>query len=167
MKRLSRKAPNPLAWRANSVALRVGDVAVRAFLHRIGVALSVDVAILLMNAASVGTSMNAHLRQFAAERAAAKRGLALMRADATRLQRKLVEYEAEVADWQARAEVALRAGNVPLARQALARKLQVQRVARQYADQHTAQQQSIEQVHAAVMQLEAGIRNVRLACRKA
>lgn len=139
-------------------ARQIGDVAVRASLHRLGVAASMDVMILLMEATSSGAVANMHLRYRTAELSAAKRGLALMRADAARLQRKLVEREAEVAQWQARAEVALRAGDVSLARQALARKLHVRRIAEQYADQQTAQQQSIEQVHAAILQLEAGIR---------
>ena len=73
-------------------ARQIGDVAVRALLHRIGVAVSVDVMILLMDAASPGAVGNAQLR-LTTELSAAKRGLALMRADATLLQRKLAQYQ--------------------------------------------------------------------------
>lgn len=143
------------------VARQIGDVAVRALLHRIGVAVSVDVAILLMDAATPGASGNAQLRYLTTELTAAKRGLALMRADATRLQHRVTHYQTEAAQWQARAERALRAGDALLARQALARKLHWQRIAGQYTDAQTTQQRSLEQVQTAVAQLEARLRAVQ------
>jgi len=139
----------------------IGDVAVRALLHRISMAVSVNVIILFAEATQPVETVNAHLRHLTAELAAAKRGLALMLADATLLQRQLAQRQAKVADWQARAEFALRAGDASLARQALARKLHVQRIAEQYADAYTAQQHSLAQVYAAVGHLEDRIRKVR------
>ncbi len=145
------------------VARQIGDVAVRAVLHRIGVAISLDVAILLMEAASPGTAGNVHLRQLTAELAAAKRGLVMMRADATRLQLRLAQCQTEATTWQSRAERALEVGDEALARQALARKLHVQRLAGQYAEQQTAQQRALDQVQAAVTQWEARLRAVQTA----
>ncbi len=142
---------------------QMGDVAVRALLRRIGVAVSVDVTLLLMEAASPLAAVNAHLRRLTAELAAAQRGLAIMLVDAALLRRRQVEYQTEAAHWHARAERALQAGDASLARQALARRLHRQRVAREYADAQTAQQRSLDQVQAAVAQLEARIRDVQAA----
>ncbi len=142
---------------------QMGDVAVRALLHRIGVAVSVDVTFSLRKAASPGVVVNAHLRRLTAELAAAKRGLATMLVDAALLKRRQVEYQIEAAHWHARAERALEAGEASLARQALARRLHQQRIAREYADALTVQQRSLDQVQAAVAQLEARIRDVQAA----
>jgi phage shock protein A len=139
----------------------IGDVAVRALLHRIGAAVSVDVAILLMEADRSGAMGNAQLRQFTADLATIKRALAVMLVDATRLQLRTGQYQAEAAHWQARAERALQAGDAPLARQALVRRLHWQHVAKEYADQQTTQQRALDQVQAAVAHLEARIRAVQ------
>ncbi len=141
---------------------QIGGVAVRAMLHRIGGAVSVDVTILLLDAASSGAAGNTHLHHLAADLATAKRGLAVMQADAALLQRRVMQYQTEAETWQARAERALRAGDAPLARQALARKLQLHRVAAQYTDAQTAQQRSLDQVQAVVEQLEARLRAERV-----
>lgn len=141
----------------------IGDVAVRALLHRVGMAVRVDVTILLAEAAHPVETVDAHLRHLTAELVAAKRGLAVMLADAALLQRREVQGQTEAAHWHARAERALQAGDAALARQALARKLQWQRVVAQYADAQTAQQRSLAQVHAAVARLEARGGDVRSA----
>ncbi len=85
-----------------------------------------------------------------------------MSADAALLQRRVVQYQAEAATWQARAERALRAGDAPLARASAARGVQWQRIAGQYADAHTAQQQSLEQVQGANAHLEARLDAVQV-----
>lgn len=139
-------------------ARQIGDVAVGAVLHRLGVALSVDVAIVLIEAASAGAAGNTQQRQLAA----AKRGLAVMQADAMRLQRRVAQYEAQVAQWQTRSERALLVGDEALARQALARKRQLQHIVEQYADTQTAQQRSLTQVQAVVAQMDARIRTVQV-----
>lgn len=140
---------------------QISNVAVRALLHRITAIVSVDVSILLAGAAQPGETVRAQQRLGSAELAAAKRGLALMQADAALLQRRLASYQSEAAKWQARAEAALRAGDALLARQALARKGQVQRVAGQYADEYAAQQRSLVPIRAAVEQLEAHVGQAR------
>jgi len=144
------------------VARQIGDVAMHALLHRIGVAVSVDVALLILEAADQVPSGNAHVHQLTTKLTAAKRGLAIMQADATRLQRRVAQYDVEVAQWQARAEVALQVGDAPLARQALARKLELLRVTAQYAEAQTAQQRSLEQVQAVVAHVEAQLRAVQV-----
>lgn len=135
-------------------AQQIGDVAVRALLHRCGVALSVDVALLLIEAADSVAAGNAPQRQLAADLAAAQRGLTVMQADAALLQRRVAQSQADAAQWQARALRALQAGNEPLARQALARKLHVQRIAEQYEKAQGAHQQSLDQVQSVIQHLE-------------
>ncbi len=78
------------------------------------------------------------------------------------LQRRAAQYETEVTQWQTRAEQALLIGDETYARQALARKLQVQHVAGHYADAQIAQQRSLDQVQAAVAHMDARIRTVQV-----
>lgn len=129
-------------------ARQIGNMAVRAFLHRLGGTSNVDVAIVLLAAASAGAAGNTLPRQFTA----AQRGLAVLQVDAMRLERRGTQTQAEAAKWQARAELALRAGNASLARQALARKRHVQRIVDQYADEQTAQHRALDHVRAVVEQ---------------
>lgn len=144
-------------------ARQIGNVAVRAFLHRIGVAVSVDVTILLMDATNPIALGNACVHHLTAERAAGKRGLVQMQADAALLQRRVAQYHAEAARWQARAEFALQVGDASLARQALARKLELLRVTAQYAEAQTTQQRALDQMQAAVAHVGAQLRAVQIS----
>ena len=84
-----------------------------------------------------------------------------MLADAIRLQRTVVQYQTEAAHWHARAERALRAGDASLARHALARKRQLQRLASDYAHQSDEQHRAVAHLRAAVAQVEAQIGEAR------
>jgi phage shock protein A len=68
-----------------------------------------------------------------------------------------VQHQAEADQWQSRAEAALRAGEEDLARQAVARKLQSQQVADSYRQQYEAQDQQVEELQNALVQLESRI----------
>jgi phage shock protein A len=78
-------------------------------------------------------------------------------ADETKLHNKMVQFQAESDQWQSKAEAALRAKDEELARQALARKLQSQKLADSYKQQYEAQDTQVEELQAALVKLEARI----------
>lgn len=87
----------------------------------------------------------------------AKTRVASAMADETKLHNKMVQHQAESDQWQAKAEAALRAGEEDLARQALARKLQAQKLADSYKQQYESQDQQVEELQDALVKLEARI----------
>ncbi len=68
----------------------------RAFLHRLGGSLIVNVTLLLVAAAHGSVVGHANVHHFATDLAAAERGLGQMSADAALLQRRLAQAQAEV-----------------------------------------------------------------------
>ena len=91
----------------------------------------------------------------------AKTSVAAAMADATKLNTKEAQYTAETEQWAKKAEAALRAGDESLAKAALARKVQAGKLAQQYKDQSDAQDQQVEQLQQALVQLESRISEVR------
>jgi phage shock protein A len=68
---------------------------------------------------------------------------------------------AETEQWSNKAEAALRAGNEELAKAALARKVQAQKLAQQYKEQSDAQDEQVEALQQALVQLETRISETR------
>ena len=102
-----------------------------------------------------------YLRQLNNELYEAKTSVAAAMADATKLNTKEAQYTAETEQWAKKAEAALRAGDESLAKAALARKVQAGKLAQQYKDQSDAQDQQVEQLQQALVQLESRISEVR------
>ena len=102
-----------------------------------------------------------YLRQLNNELYEAKTSVAAAMADATKLNTKEAQYTAETEQWAKKAEAALRAGDESLAKAALARKVQAGKLAQQYKDQSDAQDQQVEQLQQALVQLESRIAEVR------
>ncbi|PMP80644.1 MAG: phage shock protein A [Chloroflexus aggregans] len=103
---------------------------------------------------------NEYLRQLTNELYEARTGVAQAMADETRLeQRRIAEAEAE--QWQIKAERALRAGDENLAKAALARKVQAQKLAEQYRAQEKAQEEQVEALQQALIDLETRIAEVK------
>src|SRR3712207_65947 len=87
--------------------------------------------------------VNEYLRQLTENLNEAKISVAAAMADETKLHTKMVENQAQADQWQSKAQAALRAGDEELARQALARKLQAQKLADSYrSEEHTSELQS-------------------------
>jgi phage shock protein A len=102
-----------------------------------------------------------YLRQLNNELYEAKTSVAAAMADATKLNTKEAQYLAETEQWSNKAEAALRAGNEELAKAALGRKVHAQKLAQQYTEQSNAQDQQVEQLQQALVQLETRIAEVR------
>lgn len=100
---------------------------------------------------------NEYLRQLSDEYYEAKTSVAAAMADETKLQQKMVQYQAETDQWQSKAEAALRAGDEALTKAALARKVQAQKLAEQYKSQYDAQSEQVDQLQDALAQLETRI----------
>jgi phage shock protein A len=98
-----------------------------------------------------------YLRQLNNELYEAKTSVAAAMADAMKLNAKEAQYEAEVEQWASKAEAALRANNEELAKAALARKVEAAKLAQQYKEQSDLQDQQVEQLQQALIQLETRI----------
>jgi len=102
-----------------------------------------------------------YLRQLNNELYEAKTNVASAMADATKLNTKETQYSVETEQWATKAEAALRAGDEQLAKAALARKVQAGKLATQYKEQSDAQDQQVEALQQALVQLETRISETR------
>jgi phage shock protein A len=125
-----------------------------SFLGRIKDILSANINDLLDNAEDPEKMANEYLRQLNDQYYAAKTEVASAMADETRLQQRKIQYEAEVEKWQGKAEQALRVGKEDLAKAALQRKNQADRVRAQYEEQYTAQAEQVDLLQEALANLE-------------
>lgn len=104
---------------------------------------------------------NEYLRQLTNELYEARTGVAAAMADETKLEQRRVASQAEADQWQAKAEAALRAGDEALAKAALARKVQAQKLADQYREQEVAQEEQVSALQDALVNLETRIAEVK------
>jgi phage shock protein A len=102
-----------------------------------------------------------YLRQLNNELYEAKTNVASAMADATKLNTKETQYSVETEQWANKAEAALRAGDEELAKAALARKVQAGKLSVQYKEQSDAQDQQVEALQQALVQLETRISETR------
>lgn len=101
--------------------------------------------------------VNEYIRQLSENLYETKTRVAASMADETKLHNKMVQFQAEADQWQSKAEAAMRAGDEELARMALSRKLQSQKLADQYKQQYETQDQQVEELQNALVKLEARI----------
>ena len=123
--------------------------------------LSANINAMLDSAEDPEKMAEEYLRQLNNELYEAKTNVAAAMADATKLNTKEAQYTAETEQWANKAEAALRAGNEELAKAALARKVQAQKLAQQYTEQSDAQEQQVEALQQALVQLETRIAETR------
>jgi phage shock protein A len=100
---------------------------------------------------------NEYLRQLNEQYYEAKTSIASAMASEKRIQQKLSEAQAEVDKWQEKAETALRAGDEELARSALKRKSNAQKIANQYEAQHKAQSEQVDKLQDTLADIETRI----------
>lgn len=102
----------------------------------------------------------------------AKKQVAVSIADEKRLEKQLAQETANAQDWERKAMLALRAGNEPLAKEALARKREHDDLAATYKDQWEKQASAVEQLKKALRLLNDKIeeakrkKNVLIARKK-
>lgn len=123
--------------------------------------LSANVNAMLDNAEDPERMADEYLRQLNNELYEAKTNVASAMADATRLNAREAQYQAEADSWNNKAEAALRAGDEELAKAALSRKVQSAKLATEYKTQSDAQDQQVEQLQQALIQLETRISETR------
>jgi phage shock protein A len=132
-----------------------------SFFNRVRDLLSANLNSMLDRAEDPEKMVNEYLRQLQENLYEAKTNVAASMADETKLHSKMVQYQAEADQWQSKAEAALQAGQEELARQALSRKLQSQKLADSYKQQYEAQDQQVEELQDALIKLESRIAEAR------
>jgi phage shock protein A len=128
-----------------------------SILERVKDLISANINDVLEKAEDPQKMADEYLRQLSEQYYEARAELATAMADETRLEQKLVEQQGEVEKWQGHAETALRNGKEDLARQALQRKVQAQKLASQYEEQYRVQDEQVESLQEGLAALEARI----------
>jgi phage shock protein A len=129
--------------------------------NRVRDLLSANINAMLDSAEDPEKMADEYLRQLNNELYETKTNVAASMADATKLNTKEAQYMAETEQWANKAEAALRASNEELAKAALARKVQAQKLAQQYKEQSDAQDEQVEALQQALVQLETRISETR------
>jgi len=132
-----------------------------SILSRISDLISANVNAMLDKAEDPEKMANEYLRQLTNELYEVRTGVAAAMADETKLEQRRIASQAEVTQWESKAEAALRAGDEELARAALSRKVQAQKLAEQYLAQERAQEEQVNALQEALVQLETRIAEVR------
>ena len=132
-----------------------------SILGRVKDLISANINAMLDGAEDPEKMANEYLRQLTNEVFEARTNVAAAMADETKLETRKLEALAEVEKWQNKAESALRAGEEDLAKKALTFKVQAQKLAEQYVAQHAAQEEQVEALQGALVQLETRIAEVK------
>jgi phage shock protein A len=132
-----------------------------SILGRIKDLVSANVNAMLDKAEDPEKMANEYLRQLTNELYEARTSVAAAMADETKLEQRRISSQRETDQWQSKAEAALRAGDETLAKAALARKVQSQKLAEQYQQQETAQEQQVTALQDALINLETRIAEVK------
>ncbi len=132
-----------------------------SILSRITDLVSANVNSMLDKAEDPEKMANEYLRQLTNELYEARTSVAAAMADETKLEQRRISSQRETDQWQSKAEAALRAGDEGLAKAALARKVQAQKLTEQYQQQETAQEQQVTALQDALVNLETRIAEVK------
>lgn len=132
-----------------------------SILGRIKDLISANVNSMLDKAEDPEKMANEYLRQLTNELYEVRTSVAAAMADETRLEQRRIASQAEVTQWESKAEAALRAGDEELAKAALSRKVQAQKLAEQYLAQEQAQEEQVNAMQEALVQLETRIAEVK------
>jgi phage shock protein A len=128
-----------------------------SILSRIRDLVSANLNSMLDKAEDPEKMVSEYLRQLNEQLYEAKTSVAAAMADETKLHSKMVQFQTESDQWQGKAEGAVRAGDDELAKAALARKNQAQKMADTYRQQYEAQDAQVEQLQDALVKLESRI----------
>ncbi len=128
-----------------------------SLLSRVRDLMSANLNTMLDKAEDPEKMVNEYMRQLQEQLYEAKTSVASAMADETKLHNKMVTFQAEADQWQNKAESAVRAGDDELAKAALSRKNNSQKMADTYKQQYEMQDEQVEQLQNALVQLEARI----------
>ncbi|MEN9934000.1 MAG: hypothetical protein RLZZ387_579 [Chloroflexota bacterium] len=123
--------------------------------------LSANINAMLDSAEDPEKMANEYLRQLANEENQVKESVAQAMADSTRLNRLEAQYMGETESWQRKAEAALKAGDEALAKAALSRKVQANKLFSEYTQQSDAQEEQVVKLQEALVSLQTRIAETR------
>jgi phage shock protein A len=123
--------------------------------------LSANINAMLDNAEDPEKMADEYIRQLTGEEYEVKTSVAAAMADAARLNRLEAQYLAETESWDTKAAAALRSGKEDLAKAALGRKVSANKLYGEYKTQSDAQEQQVEQLQNALVQLQTRIAETR------
>lgn len=123
--------------------------------------LSANINSMLDNAEDPEKMADEYIRQLTGEEYEVKTSVAAAMADASRLNRLEAQYLAETESWDTKAAAALRGGKEDLAKAALGRKVAANKLYNEYKTQSDAQEQQVEQLQNALVQLQTRIAETR------
>lgn len=132
-----------------------------SILGRIKDLISANVNAMLDKAEDPEKMANEYLRQLTNELYEARTSVAASMADEAKLEQRRIASQGEADQWQSKAEAALRAGDEELAKAALARKVQSQKLSDQYRQQESAQEEQVSALQDALVNLETRIAEVK------
>lgn len=123
--------------------------------------LSANINAMLDSAEDPEKMANEYLRQLTNEEYEVKSSVAQALADAARLNRLEAQYMGDTESWSRKAEAALKAGDEELAKAALARKVQANKLYTEYTQQSDAQEEQVAKLQEALVSLQTRIAETR------
>lgn len=128
-----------------------------SILTRIATLISANINAMIDAAEDPEKMVEEFLRQMRAELSEARAATAMAMADETRLRSQFERNKAESDDWQRKAELAVQNNDDDLAREALLRRSNSQKLADNYNAQWSAQHDQVQELREALAKLEAKI----------
>lgn len=126
-----------------------------SLLSRVRDLVSANLNAMLDKAEDPEKMVNEYMRQLQEQLYEAKTAVASAMADETKLHNKMVTFQTEADQWQSKAEAAVRANDDELAKAALGRKANAQKMADTYRQQYEQQDEQVEQLQKALVSLES------------
>lgn len=128
-----------------------------SIIGRISDLLSANINSMLDRAEDPEKMADEYLRQLRSQLYEAKTSVAVAMADERKLQQRTQQQETELRGWQDKAATALRSGDEELARAALQRKVQAEKLAEQYREQYNLQAEQVRALQNGLSKLETRI----------
>ncbi len=128
-----------------------------SIITRISTLISANINAMIDAAEDPEKMVDEFLRQMQGELSEARAATAMAMADETRMRAQYERSKAESDDWQHKAELAVQHSDDELAREALLRRNNTQKIADGYNSQWTAQHDQVQELRTALAKLEAKI----------
>ena len=128
-----------------------------SILTRIATLVSANINAMIDAAEDPEKMVEEYLRQMRTELSEARAATAMAMADETRLQARYQQAQTQADDWQHKAELAVQHDDDDLAREALLRRNNAQKLADNYNAQWDAQHDQVQELRTALAKLEAKI----------
>ena len=128
-----------------------------SILTRIATLISANINAMIDAAEDPEKMVEEYLRQMRAELSEARAATAMAMADETRLRSQYERHKSEADEWQRKAEIAVQRDDDELAREALLRRANAQKLVDSYYAQWDSQHDQVQELREALAKLEAKI----------